>query len=55
MSHVAIHKWIKKYVGLMGAYLDKITPNVADAWRVDELYLKVRGIQNICMLSWMTR
>jgi transposase-like protein len=27
----------------MKAYLDKITPNVADAWRADELYLKVRG------------
>lgn len=41
--HVAIYKWIKKYVTLMKAYLDKITPNVADAWRADELYLKVRG------------
>ncbi len=27
----------------MKAYLDKITPNVADAWRADELYVKVRG------------
>ena len=27
----------------MKAYLEKITPNVADAWRADELYLKVRG------------
>jgi putative transposase len=43
MSHVAIYKWVRKYVGLMQAYLEKITPNVADAWRADELYLKVRG------------
>jgi putative transposase len=43
MSHVAIYKRVKKYVSLMQAYLEKITPNVADAWRADELYLKVRG------------
>src|SRR6201982_3470766 len=43
MSHVAIYKWVKKYVGLMKVYLEKITPNVADAWRADELYVKVRG------------
>ncbi|MFZ0893867.1 MAG: DDE-type integrase/transposase/recombinase, partial [Candidatus Nitrosopolaris sp.] len=43
ISHVAIYKWIKKYVVLMQSYLEKITPNVSDAWRADELYLKVRG------------
>jgi len=43
MSHVAIYKWIKKYVTLMKSYLEKITPNVSDAWRADELYLKVKG------------
>jgi hypothetical protein len=43
ISHVAIHKWINRYVGLMKIYLEKITPNVADAWRADELYLKVKG------------
>jgi putative transposase len=43
MSHVAIYKWIKKYVSLMQSYLEKITPNVSDAWRADELYLKVKG------------
>lgn len=43
MSHVAIYKWIKKYVGLMQTYLEKITPNVSNVWRTDELYLKVKG------------
>ena len=33
----------KKYVGLMQSYIEKITPNVSDAWRADELYLKVKG------------
>jgi len=43
MSHVAVYKWIKKYVGLMEKYLEKIKPNVGQAWRTDELYLKVKG------------
>ena len=43
VSHVAIYKWIKKYVGLMNQYLDKIKPNVGDTWRADELWLKVKG------------
>ncbi|MGC1927539.1 MAG: DDE-type integrase/transposase/recombinase, partial [Candidatus Nitrosopolaris sp.] len=43
INHNTIYKWIKKYVLLMARYLEKITPNVADAWRADELYLKVRG------------
>ena len=43
ITHVSIYNWITKYVGLMKTYLEKITPNVADAWRADELYLKIRG------------
>lgn len=42
-SHVAIYKWIKKYVRLINNYLEQITPNVSDTWRADESYLKVRG------------
>ena len=43
ISHAAIYKWIRKYVTLMQNYLDKIKPKVGDAWRTDELYLKIRG------------
>ncbi len=43
INHNTVYRWIKKYVTLMKAYLEKITPNVADAWRADELYVKVRG------------
>jgi putative transposase len=43
ITHVSIYNWIIKYVGLMKAYLEKITPNVSDAWRADELYVKVKG------------
>jgi transposase-like protein len=43
VSHQTVYSWIKKYVTLMARYLEKINPNVSDAWRADELYLKVRG------------
>ena len=43
VSHQTIYNWIAKYTGLMAKYLDKITPQVSDVWRADELYLKVKG------------
>ena len=43
VSHVAIMKWIKKYVRKMESYLENMKPNVSDTWRADELYLKVKG------------
>ncbi len=43
VSHVSVMNWIRKYVGLMQGYLDKLTPQLGDAWRTDELYLKVKG------------
>jgi putative transposase len=43
VTHQTIYNWIKKYVGLMRKYLEQIIPNVGDAWRTDELYLKVKG------------
>ena len=43
VSHKTVWKWIQKYIGLMDRYLDKITPQVSDTWRADEVYVKVRG------------
>jgi len=43
VSHVSVYKWIKKYIGLMEKYLDKITPNVSDTWRADEVWVKFKG------------
>jgi len=43
VSHVAVYKWIGKYTALMEKYLDKITPQVSDTWRADELYVKIKG------------
>jgi len=43
VSHVAIYKWILKYIGLMDKYLGQITPKVSDTWRADEMWLKIKG------------
>ena len=43
VSHQTVYNWIKKYVRLMRDYSEKITPNVGDTWRADELYVKVKG------------
>jgi len=43
VSHVAIYKWIGKYVSLMQKYLRQITPKVSDTWRADEMWLKIKG------------
>jgi transposase-like protein len=43
VSHQTVYNWIKKYVRLMRDYAEKITPNVSDTWRADEIYVKVRG------------
>ena len=43
VTHKTIFMWIKKYIGLMKEYAEKITPNVSDTWRADEIFLKVKG------------
>jgi len=43
VSHVTVQKWNRKYIELMDRYLERITPQVGEQWRTDELYLKIRG------------
>jgi transposase-like protein len=43
VSYQTIWNWIAKYTELMKKYVDKITPQVSDTWRADELFLKVKG------------
>jgi transposase-like protein len=43
VSYQTVFNWIKKYVSLMKNYVETITPNVGDAWRADEIYIKVKG------------
>lgn len=43
ITHKTVLNWIRKYVALMGRYLDQITPDVGEKWRADEVYVKFRG------------
>ncbi len=43
VCHKTIYNWIQKYVELMESYIDHLKPSVSDAWRTDELYLKIKG------------
>jgi transposase-like protein len=43
VSHQTVLNWITKYTGLMKGYLDKLTPQVGDTWRADEVFVKVSG------------
>lgn len=43
VSHQTIYNWINKYTKLMEKYLEKIVPQVGDAWRADEVYVKIKG------------
>jgi transposase-like protein len=43
VSYRTVLNWIRKYTKLMQTYVETITPNVGDAWRADEIYIKVKG------------
>ncbi|WP_278974308.1 IS6 family transposase [Nitrosopumilus sp.] len=43
VSHQTVYNWIERYTKLMEKYLEKITPQVGDAWRADEIYMKIKG------------
>ena len=43
VSHKTVFMWIKKYTAIMEKCVEKITPQVSDTWRADEVFLKVKG------------
>jgi putative transposase len=43
VSHKTIYMWIVKYTKLMQGHLNKIIPQVGNAWRADEVYTRIRG------------
>jgi transposase-like protein len=46
VSHVAIYKWIRKYVTMMKKYADQLVPRVSGIWHSDEMVLNVRNLDN---------
>jgi len=47
VSHVAIIKWIKKYVELMKGYIDSFTPQTSGIWHTDEMTVKLKENKEI--------
>jgi putative transposase len=43
VSHVAVYKWIRKYVKLMKDYADRLVPRVSAIWHSDEMALNIDG------------
>jgi transposase-like protein len=46
VSHVAIYKWIRKYIAMMKKYVDQLVPKVSGIWHSDEMVLNVRNLDN---------
>lgn len=44
LSHVAIYKWIEKYISIIDAYVSQLEPReLSDIWHIDEMMVKVAG------------
>ena len=43
ITHVTVFNWATEYGRLMEWYLDKITPQVGEQWRTDEIFLMIMG------------
>ncbi len=52
VSHVAVYKWIRKYVAMMKKYVDQLVPKVSGIWHSDEMALNIRNLDNHENLRW---
>jgi len=52
VSHVAIYKWIRKYVSMMKKYCDQLVPKVSGIWHSDEMALNIKDLDNHDSLRW---
>ena len=44
VSHVAIYKWIRKYIAMMKKYCDQLVPRVSGIWHSDEMTLNIKDL-----------
>ena len=45
-NHVAVYRWIHKYVQMLQKYADQRVPKVSGIWHSDEIVLNVRNLDN---------
>ena len=43
VAHQTVLNWGRRFGSMMGQYLDLVRPHLGEAWRTDELYLRIRG------------
>lgn len=43
VSHVTIYNWVKRYMKLVNAYVEKLNPKIGGIWHVDEMKVKNGG------------
>lgn len=46
VTHVAVLKWIRKYVTLMKEYVKNLKPEVSNVWHTDEMTVNINGEYN---------
>ncbi len=43
VSHMAVQKWIRKYISLMKSYVDTVKPQLSGVFHADEMKINVNG------------
>ena len=43
VSHMTVQRWAERFGDIMESYFDHILPQVGEAWRTDEVYMRIRG------------
>lgn len=47
ISHVAIHNWFRKFMGVIREHVDSIMPQTSDVWSLDEMVLNVKDTKKM--------
>jgi hypothetical protein len=47
VSHTTIHRWVIRYVPEFEKRWNRFARPVNTSWRVDETYIKIRGVDNL--------
>src|ERR1700730_15826582 len=43
----SIYRWVKRYVPMISEYANSLTPQLSDTWQADEVFVKMKGGEEI--------
>jgi transposase-like protein len=43
VAHITVHRWIKRYMRLINAYVERLEPKLSRIWHADEMMVKAEG------------